>query len=96
MVINLGIGLYTPPIGTTPFISSSTAKSSLGATTKELWPFFAVAMILLIAVSYIYRPLLFTNAGRSTLLVDKGETTTDKDKSTTPLRRAILHVGAWQ
>jgi tripartite ATP-independent transporter DctM subunit len=53
MVINLGIGLYTPPIGTTLFISSSIAKSSLGATTKELWPFFAVAMILLIAVSYI-------------------------------------------
>jgi tripartite ATP-independent transporter DctM subunit len=53
MVINLGIGLYTPPIGTTLFISSSIAKSSLGATTKELWPFLAVAMILLIAVSYI-------------------------------------------
>lgn len=53
MVINLGIGLYTPPIGTTLFISSSIAKSSLGATTKELWPFFAVAMLLLIAVSYI-------------------------------------------
>jgi tripartite ATP-independent transporter DctM subunit len=53
MVINLGIGLYTPPIGTTLFISSSIAKSSLGATTKELWPFFAVAMLLLITVSYI-------------------------------------------
>ena len=53
MVINLGIGLYTPPIGTTLFISSSIAKSSLGATTKELWPFLAVAMILLVAVSYI-------------------------------------------
>ena len=53
MVINLGIGLYTPPIGTTLFISSSIAKTSLGATTRELWPFFAVAMALLIAVSYI-------------------------------------------
>ena len=30
MVINLGIGLYTPPIGTTLFISSSIAKTSLG------------------------------------------------------------------
>ena len=28
MVINLGIGLYTPPIGTTLFISSSIAKTS--------------------------------------------------------------------
>ena len=31
MVINLGIGLYTPPIGTTLFISSSIARSSLPA-----------------------------------------------------------------
>ena len=60
MVINLGIGLYTPPIGTTLFISSSIAKTSLGATTKELWPFFAVAMILLVAVSY-FRPSPFTS-----------------------------------
>jgi tripartite ATP-independent transporter DctM subunit len=53
MVINLGIGLYTPPIGTTLFISASIAKSSLNETTKELWPFFAVAMLVLLAVSYI-------------------------------------------
>ncbi len=53
MVINLGIGLYTPPIGTTLFISSSIAKSPLGETTRELWPFFAMAMTLLIAVSFI-------------------------------------------
>ncbi|MDF0661622.1 MULTISPECIES: TRAP transporter large permease subunit [unclassified Rhizobium] len=53
MVINLGIGLYTPPIGTTLFISSSIAKSPLGETTRELWPFFAMAMALLFAVSFI-------------------------------------------
>ena len=29
MILNLGIGLYTPPIGTTLFISSSIAGSSL-------------------------------------------------------------------
>lgn len=53
MVINLGIGLYTPPIGTTLFISSSIAKAPLGATTRELWPFFIMAMLLLLAVSFI-------------------------------------------
>lgn len=53
MVINLGIGLYTPPIGTTLFISSSIARAPLGATTRELWPFFTMAMLLLIAVSFI-------------------------------------------
>ena len=44
MILNLGIGLYTPPIGTTLFISSSIAGSSLSETTRELWPFFAVAI----------------------------------------------------
>jgi tripartite ATP-independent transporter DctM subunit len=53
MILNLGIGLYTPPIGTTLFISSSIARTSLADTTKELWPFFAVAMLLLIAITYI-------------------------------------------
>ncbi|EJB08238.1 TRAP transporter, DctM subunit [Rhizobium leguminosarum bv. trifolii WSM597] len=53
MVINLGIGLYTPPIGTTLFISSSIAKAPLGTTTNELWPYFGMAMILLFAVSFV-------------------------------------------
>lgn len=53
MVINLGIGLYTPPIGTTLFISSSIAKAPLGTTTNELWPFFGMAMLLLLSVSFV-------------------------------------------
>ncbi|MCK1636089.1 TRAP transporter large permease subunit [Bradyrhizobium sp. 157] len=52
MIINLGIGLYTPPIGTTLFISAAIARCSLAETTRELWPFFAVAMAVLLAVSY--------------------------------------------
>ena len=53
MILNLGLGLYTPPIGTTLFISSSIAKSTLGETTRELWPFFGVTLLLLLAISYI-------------------------------------------
>jgi tripartite ATP-independent transporter DctM subunit len=53
MVLNLGIGLYTPPIGTTLFISSSIARASLADTTRELWPFFGVSMLVLLAMSYI-------------------------------------------
>lgn len=53
MVINLGIGIYTPPVGTTLFISTSIAKCSLDETTRELWPFFFAACLLLLAVTYI-------------------------------------------
>ena len=53
MVINLGIGLYTPPVGTTLFISSTIAGSTMAETTRALWPFFFVAIALLAAVSYV-------------------------------------------
>jgi tripartite ATP-independent transporter DctM subunit len=53
MVLNLGIGLYTPPVGTTLFISSSIAGSSMGETVRALWPFFFVAIGLLLAISYV-------------------------------------------
>ena len=53
MVLNLGIGLYTPPVGTTLFISTTLARSNMAETTRELWPFFAVALALLAAVSYV-------------------------------------------
>ena len=53
MVLNLGIGIYTPPVGTTLFISTSIAKCSLDETTRELWPFFFAAVLLLLAVTYI-------------------------------------------
>lgn len=53
MIINLGIGLYTPPIGTTLFISSSIARASLAETTRELGPFFAIAIIVLLLITYV-------------------------------------------
>lgn len=53
MVINLGIGLYTPPVGTTLFISSTIARAQMGDTVKAMWPFFGVAMAVLFAISYI-------------------------------------------
>ncbi|MBB5694131.1 TRAP transporter large permease [Muricoccus pecuniae] len=53
MVLNLGIGLYTPPVGTTLFISSTIAGSTMSETTKALWPFFWVAIGLLALVSYV-------------------------------------------
>ena len=53
MIINLGIGLYTPPIGTTLFIAASISKDSLDDVCKELWPFFVVAILVLLLITYI-------------------------------------------
>jgi tripartite ATP-independent transporter DctM subunit len=53
MVINLSIGLYTPPVGTTLFISSAIARTGIGETTQALLPFYLVALLVLLAFSFI-------------------------------------------
>lgn len=53
MVVNLAIGLYTPPVGTTLFIGSMLSKASIGETVKELLPFYAVGLVVLALMSYI-------------------------------------------
>ena len=53
MVINLSIGLYTPPVGTTLFISSAIARTGIGETTRALLPFYLVALAVLLAFSFI-------------------------------------------
>jgi tripartite ATP-independent transporter DctM subunit len=56
MTINLAIGLFTPPVGTTLFISSAIAKVNVGAVARELWPFYLVAASVLLLVSF-YPPI---------------------------------------
>jgi tripartite ATP-independent transporter DctM subunit len=53
MVVNLALGLYTPPVGTTLFITSSIAKVKIGETVRALVPFYFVALIVLLLMSYV-------------------------------------------
>jgi tripartite ATP-independent transporter DctM subunit len=53
MTVNLAIGLYTPPVGTTLFITSALAKVKVGQTVRELGPFYFVALLVLLLVSYV-------------------------------------------
>lgn len=53
MVVNLAIGLYTPPVGTTLFITSALAKVKVGQTVRELVPFYIVAFGILGLISYV-------------------------------------------
>ena len=52
MVVNLAIGLYTPPVGTTLFIASSLARVKVGETVRAMVPFYVVAFGVLLLVSY--------------------------------------------
>ena len=53
MIVNLSIGLYHPPIGTTLFITSSIAKVRIGDVVYELIPFYIVAFGLLMGFAYL-------------------------------------------
>lgn len=53
MTFNLAIGLYTPPVGGTLFVAAKLSGARMGAITRELMPMFAIALFVLILVTYI-------------------------------------------
>jgi tripartite ATP-independent transporter DctM subunit len=53
MVLNLAIGLYTPPVGTTLFVSAAIAGVPMGAAMRDLAPFFLFSIGLLLLISYV-------------------------------------------
>jgi C4-dicarboxylate transporter, DctM subunit len=50
VVINLTLGLLTPPIGVGLFIVTSISKESMGSIIKEMIPFFLANLIVLLLV----------------------------------------------
>jgi len=53
MLVNLGIGLITPPVGAVLFVGAAAGKTTIEKTVKALLPFYAVLFLVLIAVTYI-------------------------------------------
>ncbi len=53
MVLNLGIGLCTPPVGAVLFVGCAVGKISVGQAMKTIWPFYGAAFTTLMLVSYI-------------------------------------------
>jgi len=53
MVLNLSVGLCTPPVGTVLFVGCSVAKISIGEVIKPLLPMFVAMVLVLILVTYL-------------------------------------------
>ncbi len=53
MMVNLGIGLITPPVGGVLFVGSAVAKLPIETVVKALLPFFGAMLLVLAAVTYI-------------------------------------------
>ena len=59
MVVNLSVGLFTPPVGTTLFIAAAISRERVGGIVKELWPFYLVALTVLTLVTYVPALILY-------------------------------------
>lgn len=53
MILNLGIGLNTPPLGPVQFVAAAVGKISIWTAMKSVWPFYAAGLIVLGLVTYI-------------------------------------------
>lgn len=59
MMLNLGIGLLTPPVGGTLFVGSAIGGVSIERLSRAMLPFYAVMVLVLIAITYIPGLVMF-------------------------------------
>ncbi len=59
VVVNLTIGMCTPPLGVCLFVASGIAKVSLHQMLADLWPMLIVLIVVLAIVTYVPYSVLF-------------------------------------
>lgn len=59
MILNLGIGLITPPVGVLLFVCSAISKRSIEQLTKSMLPFYVVMLAVLLAITFIPQISMF-------------------------------------
>lgn len=53
MILNLAIGLCTPPVGAVLFVGCTIGKIPLEKSTKTLWPFYLSMLFALLLITFI-------------------------------------------
>jgi tripartite ATP-independent transporter DctM subunit len=53
MMLNLSIGLVTPPVGTVLFVGCAIGKIPIEKATRHLWPFWIAMLVVLMLVTYL-------------------------------------------
>ena len=64
MILNCGIGLLTPPVGSVLFIGSAVGEVSIERLVKAILPFYLLMIITLLLLTFIpaislYLPSVF-------------------------------------
>lgn len=53
MILNLGIGLLTPPVGAALYVGSAVSGLGVGKTAKALMPFYAMMVATFLALAFV-------------------------------------------
>lgn len=53
MMMNLGLGLTTPPVGACLFLGCSIGGIRMEQTVKTIWPFYLAILVVLMLVTYV-------------------------------------------
>lgn len=53
LILNAGIGLLTPPVGTVLFVGCAIGKVSIAQGTKAMMPFFYALLVVLLIITYV-------------------------------------------
>lgn len=53
LILNLGIGLCTPPVGAVLFVGCAVGRISIWEAVRTIWPFYGAAFATLMLVTYI-------------------------------------------
>jgi tripartite ATP-independent transporter DctM subunit len=53
MLINLGLGLCTPPVGTCLFVGCAVGKIKIEQALKTIWPFYLAILAALLLVTFV-------------------------------------------
>lgn len=53
MMVNLGMGLITPPVGAVLFVGSAVGKLSIEKVVRSLYPFYGALVLVLLLVTYV-------------------------------------------
>lgn len=53
LILNLGIGLCTPPVGAVLFVGCAVGQVRISEVIRSIWPFYFAAIIVLLLVTYV-------------------------------------------
>ncbi len=53
LILNAGIGLNTPPVGSVQFVACAIGKVSISESMRTIWPFYGASIAVLLLVTYV-------------------------------------------